>query len=57
MPDPKLTQLRGCEGDDCPKVFATDRGTFVVQGYDFPQVATPDGEMAVEVPAEMLRGL
>lgn len=58
MQDPKLTQIRGgCEGDDCPKVFETDRGTFVVQGDFFPQVRTPDGETAVEIPAELLRGL
>lgn len=57
MQDPMLTQLRGCEGDDCPKVFRTDRGTFVVQGDVAAFVTTPDGEMAVEVPAEMLRGL
>jgi hypothetical protein len=53
----QLVQLRGCEGDDCPKVFKTERGTYVVQGDVFNAITTPDGEMAVEVPAEMLRGL
>ena len=30
-----LTQISGgnCERNDCPTVFATDRGTVVVQGY------------------------
>lgn len=53
----KLTQLRGCEGDDCPKVFKTDRGTYVVQGDVFKAITTPEGEMAVEVPAALLRDL
>ncbi|MEU1733330.1 hypothetical protein [Streptosporangium sp. NPDC020145] len=53
----ELIQLRGCDGDDCPKVFKTDRGTYVVQGVTFTSVTTPDGESAVEVPADVIQGL
>jgi hypothetical protein len=54
----ELTQVRGgCEGDDCPKVFRTNRGTYVVQGDLVNQVWTPDGEAAVEIPADLLQGL
>ncbi|MGH8909340.1 MAG: hypothetical protein ACRD0K_23315 [Egibacteraceae bacterium] len=59
----KLTWL----GDDCPvkgvcpTIYATDRGTLVVQGYvvsDPEALATmnlPPGETAVEVSKELLR--
>jgi hypothetical protein len=57
----RLTMLRGsCVGGDCPTVYATDRGTLVVQGStvrDAEGVNVPDGETLVEVPAELLAGL
>ncbi len=28
----KLTRLSGCYGGSCPTIYATDRGTVVVQG-------------------------
>jgi hypothetical protein len=48
----------------CPSVFATDRGTYVVQGWKItdPQaraamaaLGLPDHEDAVEIPAALLR--
>jgi hypothetical protein len=41
-------------------VYATDRGTMVVQGAivtDAEGVNVPDGETLVEVPADLLTGL
>ena len=47
----------------CPNLYATDRGTYVVQGYkitDAESLATlhdrgmPDSETAVEIPAALL---
>jgi hypothetical protein len=54
----KLTRIRGaCRDDTCPTLYATDRGTFVVQGYVVKDsdVTLPEGEALVEVPAELLR--
>lgn len=56
----RLTRVGGCEGGTCPTVYATDRGTYVVQGaivVDPEGVTVPDGETLVEVPAELLAGL
>lgn len=58
----KLTLL-GVESNDngCPTLYATDRGTYVVQGW---RVLDPDAldvmdipghETAVEIPAALLR--
>lgn len=49
------------EGGSCPSFFATDRGTYVVQGWKLTdaealsQMDIPDHETAVEIPAELLR--
>lgn len=47
-----------CGGGTCPTVYRTNRGTLVVQGYAVtPQsagVALPDGELLVEIPADLL---
>jgi hypothetical protein len=54
----KLTRIKGaCRDDTCPTLYATDRGTFVVQGYvlNDTDVTLPEGEALVEVPAELLR--
>lgn len=58
----KLTHLGTESGDTgCPTVYATDRGTFVVQGWRLTDtealvaMAIPDHETAVEIPAELLR--
>ena len=57
----RLARIAGnCpDGRTCPTVYATDRGTIVVQGYTIPaheltQITLPDGEAAVEIPIELL---
>ncbi|MFD0402651.1 hypothetical protein ACFV84_20640 [Kitasatospora sp. NPDC059811] len=63
---PVLTRLTGngngsgsgsgeCGGDDCPNVYATDRGSFVVQGDLFDGFTAPEGEGLVEIPEHILR--
>ncbi|MFG2841868.1 hypothetical protein ACGF12_01695 [Kitasatospora sp. NPDC048296] len=57
----QLTRLTGkfngpnCDDDDCPNVYATDRGTFVFQGDHFTELKVPTGESAVEIPEHVLR--
>jgi len=59
----RLTRVGTCEGGTCPTVYATDRGTFVVQGaiVDDPEaladVSVPAHETLVEVPADLLLNL
>ncbi|MEV0601560.1 hypothetical protein AB0I82_19955 [Streptomyces sp. NPDC050315] len=44
---------------DCPTLYATDRGTYLVQGWRIfandllMQLTVPEGETAVEVPTEL----
>jgi hypothetical protein len=58
-----LTKLAGCSGGTCPAVYATDRGTFVVQDSvvtdpeALAAMELPAHETAVEVPAELLAAL
>ncbi|TQF02642.1 hypothetical protein E6W39_10690 [Kitasatospora acidiphila] len=58
---PGLTRLTGrlygpeCDDDDCPNVYRTERGTFVVQGDAFDGFKTPEGEWLVEIPEHVLR--
>ncbi len=44
-----------CGQNDCPNVYATDRGSFVVQGDLFNGFTPPDGEGLVEIPEAVLR--
>ncbi|WP_435107724.1 hypothetical protein [Nocardiopsis synnemataformans] len=60
----KLTKITdGCENKNCPAVYETDKGTYIVQGYvvSDPEVLAgiglPEGESVVEVPADMLKGI
>jgi hypothetical protein len=59
----QLTKLAGCSGGTCPTVYATDRGTYVVQGSivtdseALTAMNLPEHETAVEVPAELLASL
>lgn len=63
----KLTHLGTESGDTgCPSAFATDRGTFVIQGWgvtdpdalaELRKRGLPDHETAVEIPAALLRHL
>jgi hypothetical protein len=57
----KLTRLAGCYGGSCPTIYATDRGTFVVQGrllndsdVTTAGVTPAEGEALVEIPADLL---
>jgi hypothetical protein len=58
----QLTFLGGDSGPDgSPRVYTTDRGTYVVQGYKIEDAETlaqlqlPGHETCVEVPAELLK--
>jgi hypothetical protein len=58
----QLTFLGGESGQDgSPRLHATDRGTFVVQGYKvegaetLAQLRIPDHESVVEIPAELVK--
>lgn len=54
----KLTPIRGaCRDGTCPTIYATDRGTVVVQGYIVTDAdaTVPEGEALVEIPAELLK--
>jgi hypothetical protein len=59
----QLTKLAGCSGGSCPAIYATDRGTVVVQGAivtdpdALAAMELPAHETAVEVPAELLASL
>ncbi|MFD3793563.1 hypothetical protein ACH415_17195 [Streptomyces californicus] len=44
-----------CGKDDCPNVYRTDSGAFVVQGAVSHAFTAPDGEALVEIPEEILR--
>jgi hypothetical protein len=54
-----VRKLTECNVSNCPTVYATDRGTLVIQGYALDPAATqqltlPAGESAVEVPADLI---
>lgn len=58
----QLTFLGGDSGPDgSPRVYATDRGTFIVQGWRvgdadaMAQLTVPDHETCVEIPAGLLK--
>jgi len=58
----QLTFLGGDSGPDgSPRAYATDRGTFIVQGYlvedaeTLSQLTIPGHETVVEIPAELLK--
>lgn len=44
-----------CGEDDCPNVYRTRRGTFIVQGDMSDAFAPPQGEGLVEIPESVLR--
>jgi hypothetical protein len=51
----------GCRDGNCPTVYRTNRGTFVVQGYavtpEQAGVDLPAGELLVEIPPDLLAGV
>jgi hypothetical protein len=56
----ELTRLTGsgngeCNKNDCPNVYRTASGSFVVQGDVSTAFTAPDGEGLVEIPEEILR--
>ncbi len=56
----ELRLVEGCEDTNCPKAYATDDDTVVIQGFvvDDPDVlarARPsEGEALVEIPRQLL---
>ncbi|WP_405627831.1 hypothetical protein OG933_17970 [Streptomyces sp. NBC_00016] len=60
MPREGLTRLTGngngeCGQDDCPNVYRTASGSFVVQGDVSGAFQPPEGEGLVEIPEAVLR--
>jgi hypothetical protein len=59
----QLTKLADCSGGSCPAVYATDKGSLIVQGTivtDPEALAAmnlPEHETAVEVPTSLLASL
>jgi hypothetical protein len=63
----RLTHLGTESGETgCPSAFATDQGTYVVQGWrvtdpealaELRRLGLPDHETAVEIPAKLLAHL
>lgn len=53
-----LRQVSGCEGGECPKVYVSDQGTAVFQGYALAPgiLSVGPGEQAVELPLDVVRG-
>jgi hypothetical protein len=56
----ELTRLTGngngeCGGDDCPNVYRTRSGSFVIQGNASSAFSPPGGEALVEIPEATLR--
>ncbi|MFF9523775.1 hypothetical protein OG350_28510 [Streptomyces achromogenes] len=56
----ELTRLTGngngeCSKNDCPNVYRTASGSFVVQGGVSTAFTAPAGEGLVEIPEETLR--
>lgn len=58
----RLRRLAGScdDGRTCPTFYATDRGTYVVQGWDVTDLPAledlklPPGESAVEIPGSLV---
>lgn len=44
-----------CDDDDCPNVYRTKSGSFVVQGNLSEAFTPPTGEGLVEIPEHILR--
>ncbi|MGW1941434.1 hypothetical protein [Streptomyces goshikiensis] len=56
----ELTRLTGngngeCGEDDCPNVYRTVSGSFVIQGDVSDAFTPPSGEGIVEIPESVLR--
>ncbi|MEU6993319.1 hypothetical protein ABZ953_22010 [Streptomyces sp. NPDC046465] len=44
-----------CDDDDCPNVYRTESGSFIIQGELSEVFVAPDGEGLVEIPERVLR--
>ncbi|MFB7759192.1 hypothetical protein ACWD33_00685 [Streptomyces xiamenensis] len=44
-----------CDSNDCPNVYRTQSGSFLIQGDVSSAFTTPAGESLVEVPEHVLR--
>ncbi|MET8692681.1 hypothetical protein ABZV65_09045 [Streptomyces bauhiniae] len=44
-----------CGSDDCPNVYRTASGSFIVQGLASDAFAPPEGEALVEIPEETFK--
>ncbi|MEU1019499.1 hypothetical protein [Streptomyces sp. NPDC005898] len=57
----ELTRLTGrtggpeCDDDDCPNIYRTRSGSFVVQGDLSNAFTAPAGEALVEIPEHVMR--
>ncbi|MFE1875537.1 hypothetical protein ACFW9N_32460 [Streptomyces sp. NPDC059496] len=54
----KVTKLiSACDVKDCPTIYATDRGTFLVQGEtpDDHGLKIPAHETLVEIPVDLIK--
>jgi hypothetical protein len=52
--------LAGCDDGNCPKVYETENGDYVVQGYTVAPAELgdlPAGESAVQIPRALLAEL
>ncbi|MFD5704420.1 hypothetical protein [Streptomyces lasiicapitis] len=55
---PRLTGSAGgpeCDDGDCPNIYRTEGGSFVVQGDLSDAFVPPAGECLVEIPERVLR--
>jgi hypothetical protein len=57
-----LVGTTGCVGGECPTIYRTDRGTFVVQGSlvnpsEVGDIPVPAHEGLVEIPETLARAL
>ncbi|KAB2347505.1 hypothetical protein F8566_21160 [Actinomadura rudentiformis] len=43
-----------CGENDCPTIAVRDDGMLNVQGYDMPEVETPEGERVVAIPTALI---
>ncbi|MGW0706685.1 hypothetical protein ACWD4G_12115 [Streptomyces sp. NPDC002643] len=57
----ELTRLTGtfngpeCDDDDCPNIYRTSSGSFVIQGNVSDAFRPPEGESLVEIPEAVLK--
>jgi hypothetical protein len=43
-----------CGEHDCPAIMSAEKGMVDVRGYHQAEIATPDGELVVRVPAVLI---